>query len=223
MGKTSGFDVYENTLTPSHTTGTLAGTPLSDGTDQGVSSTTNVWSSQTIIQIDGATSNTTLLAGDIITFDTCFAVHPESKASTGKLMRFVVQENATLTTTATGAPVTIKPAMIHGAGNSYKNCVITGGSTDGLTVTLLGAVGTAHNNDIQFHRDAFVFGSVDLVDVSKYGAWGARQSMDGISMRIAKQYAISSDSLPCRLDVLYGFAPLYPELANRIITPTSLL
>ena len=223
MGRTSGFDVYENTLAPSHTTGTLAGTPLSDGTNQGISSTTNVWSSQTIIQIDGATSGTTLLAGDIITFDTCTAVHPESKASTGKLMRFVVQADATLTTAGTGAAVTIKPAMIHGSGNAYKNCVISGGSTDGLTVTLLGAVGTAHNNDLQFCKESFVFGTADLVDVSKFGAWGARESMDGISMRIAKQYAIGSDTVPCRLDVLYGFAGLYPETANRIVTPMSLL
>ena len=223
MGRTSGFDVYENTLTPSHTTGTFAGTTLTDGSDQGISATSNVWSSQSIIQIDGATSNTTLLAGDIITFATCFSVHPESKVSTGKLQRFVVQANATLTTTATGAAVTVKPAMIHGSGNAYRNCTITGGDTDGLTVALIGAVGTAYNNDLQFHKDAFVFATADLIDVSKYGAWGARQSMDGISMRIAKQYAIGSDTVPCRLDVLYGFAPLYPELANRIITPMSLL
>ena len=223
MGRTSGFDVYENTLTPQHTTGTLAGTPLTDGANQGISATSNVWSSQTIIQIDGATSNTTLKAGDIITFATCTSVHPESKVSTGKLQRFVVQADATLTTAATGAAVTVKPAIIYGAGNAYKNCTITGGSTDGLTVTLLGAVGTAHNNDLQFHKNAFVFATADLVDVSQYGAWGARESMDGISMRIAKQYAIGSDTVPCRLDVLYGFAGLYPELANRIVTPQSLL
>ena len=223
MGRTSGFDVYENTLAPSHTTGTFAGTTLTDGSNQGISATSNVWSSQTIIQIDGATSNTTLKAGDILTFATCFSVHPESKVSTGKLQRFVVQSDATLTTTATGAAVTVKPALIYGSGNAYQNCTITGGDTDGLTAALVGAVGTQYNNDLQFHESAFVFATADLVDVSQFGAWGARESMDGISMRIAKQYAIGSDTVPCRLDVLYGFAGLYPELANRIITPTSVL
>ena len=35
--------------------------------------------------------------------------------------------------------------------------------------------------------------------------------VDGISMRIARQYAISSDTVPCRIDVLWGFGGLYPE------------
>ena len=221
MGKTNGFDVYENTLVPSHTTGTLAGTPLSDGADQGTSDTSNVWASQTTIQIDGATSNTTLKAGDIITFATVFRVHPESKVSTGQLQRFVVQSDATLTTAVTGAAVTIKPAMIYGSGNAYQNCVAASG-TDGLTVTLAGAVGSQFTQDLQFHKDAFVFATADLVDVSQYGAWGARDTMDGISMRIAKQYAIGSDTVPCRLDVLFGFAGLYPELANRHMSETDL-
>lgn len=224
MGRTGGFDVYENTLLPRHTTGTLAGTPLSDGANQGTSDTSNVWSSQTVIQIDGATSNTTLKAGDIITFADLYAVHPESKANLGRLQRFVVQADATLTTQATGAAVTVKPALIYGDGNAYQNCVLSGSAnTDGLTVTLAGAVGTAFAQDLQFHKDAFVFGTAPLVDVSEFGAWGARDTMDGISMRIAKQYAIGSDTVPCRLDVLFGFGGLYPELANRIMTTDSVI
>jgi hypothetical protein len=41
--------------------------------------------------------------------------------------------------------------------------------------------------------------------VSKFGTWGARQVMDGISMRIARQYDITNDKVPCRIDVLYGY------------------
>jgi len=47
------------------------------------------------------------------------------------------------------------------------------------------------------------------------GVWGARTVQDGISMRIVKDYAIASDTQPCRIDVLYGFNQLYPELAAR--------
>jgi hypothetical protein len=35
-------------------------------------------------------------------------------------------------------------------------------------------------------------------------------------MRIVRQYTINNDSEPCRIDVLYGGAPLYPELACRV-------
>ena len=42
-------------------------------------------------------------------------------------------------------------------------------------------------------------------------------------MRLAKQYAISSDTVPCRVDVLFGFDSLYQELANRHVYETDLL
>ena len=90
-------------------------------------------------------------------------------------------------------------------------------------MSLVGAVNTAFAQDLFFHEDAFVFATADLEDVSRYGAWGARQSMDGISMRIARQYAIGSDTIPCRIDVLAGFAGLYPELSVVHRTTDSLL
>lgn len=218
MGRTGGFDVYENTLTPSHTTGSLAGSPVTNGVALGTSDTSNVWSSQTILSVDTATSATTLLKGDIITIGSCYEAHPETKANTGKLRTFVVQSDVTLTTLATAYSVTVKPALIWGSGNSYQNVTLSGASdTDGLAVTLIGAVSSDFGNDIQMHKDAFCFATADLEDVSSYGAWGARRTQDGISMRIAKQYAIASDTVPCRVDILFGFDGLYAQdgLANR--------
>lgn len=215
MGRTGGFDVYENTLTPGHTTGSLAGTPLTTGAALGTSATTNTWVSQSDIDIDGATSGGTVKAGDILTFAGVYDVHPEYKTNTGKLKTFVVQDDATVVTAGT-VTVTVKPALIYGSGNSYQNCVLSGvANTDGLTVTRIGAASSAFGQDLQFHEDAFVFATADLEDVSQYGAWGARETMDGISMRIARQYDIANDAFPCRVDVLFGFAGLYPELANR--------
>lgn len=224
MGRTGGFDVYENTLVPSHTTGSLAGSPLTVGTALGTSDTSNVWSSQTNLLVDGATSGTTLKAGDIITISGVYDVHPETKTTRGKLKTFVVQNDITLTTAATSYTVTVKPALIYGSGNAYQNCALSGPSdTDNNTVTLIGAVSSGFGQDLQFHRDAFVFATADLEDVSRYGAWGARAQKDGISMRLARQYAISSDTVPCRIDVLWGFAGLYPELANRHMYELDLL
>jgi len=223
MGRTSGFDVYENTLAPSHTTGTFAGSALTDGSNQGTSATTNTWVSQTSINVDTATSLTTLLAGDIITFSTVFAAHPESKVSTGKLRSFVVQADQTFTTLADPYAVIVKPGIIYGSGNSYQNCVISGGETDGLTTTLIGAVGSGFGQDLQFHKNTFAFVSADLTDVSDFGAWGARRTMDGLSMRIAKQYIIADDSFPCRIDILFGFDGLYNETGNRHMYETDLL
>ena len=214
MMQTGGFDVYENTLIPSHTTGTLAGSPLTTGATLGTSTTANLWQSQVTLSVTGATAATTLLAGDIITLSGIFGVN-EAKVSTGQLKSFVVQTAVTLTTATSTYDVIVKPGLMWGVGNGFQNVSIPGATTTGLTVTLFGKVGTAFGQNLQFHKDAFVFATADLIDVSPFGAWGSRQTMDGISMRIAKQYTIASDQLPCRIDVLWGFAGLYPELAVR--------
>jgi len=225
MGRTGGFDVFENTLMPTHTTGSFAGSAVTDGAALGTGTTTaNTWVSSTTMSVSTATSTTDLTAGDVITFDGAYACHPETKANQGKLRRFVVQTAVTLTTAANTYDVTVKPGFIWGSGNAYQNVTLSGVSdTDGLSVSLIGAVSSVFGQDLQFHKDAFVFATADLEDVSRYGAWGARAQKDGISMRVARQYTIADDSVPCRIDILWGFAGLYPELANRHMYEQDLL
>lgn len=217
MGRTGGFDVFESTMNPSHTVGAYAGTPLTDGASQGTTNTSNVWASTTTIHVDGYTSGVqAAVAGDIITFSNVYEVHPETKVSTGRLKRFVVTaDSATASQTGGDTDFVISPAMIYGVGNAYQNCSLVGGTTDGLTITHFGVASTSYGQNIQFHKDAFAFVTADLEDVSTMGAWGARDNMDGISMRIARQWAVGSDLATTRIDVLAGWAPLYPELAVR--------
>jgi hypothetical protein len=224
MGNTGGFDVGENTLLPSHTTGTLAGSPVTDGSALGVTTTANAWSSQTELRIDGATSLTTIKAGDIITLSGVYAVHPESKQNTGKLQTFVVQSDVTLTTAATAYDVTVKPAMISASTNAFQNVALSGvANTDGLTVTRIGAASTAFAQDLFFHKDAFALAIVDLEDVSQYGADCSRVRVDDISLRWVQQYNVSNDKVYGRFDIAWGFAPLLPELASRNLTTLSVL
>jgi hypothetical protein len=224
MGRTGGLDVGENTLLPPHTTGTLAGSPLSFGAALGMSTTANSWTSVTALSITGATAAGTVKAGDIITLSGVYAVHPESKANTGRLQQFVIQSDVTLTTATSTYTVTVKPALIYGSGNAFQNCALSGVSdTSGLTVTRLGASNTAFVQDLAFHKDAFAFASVDLEDMSPYGAQCSRAVSDNISIRFIQQYDSSADTVRGRFDVLWGFAPLLPELAVRHLTTQSLL
>jgi hypothetical protein len=213
MGRTGGFDCYENTLIPTFTIGSLAGSVLTTGTTLGTSTTANAWVSQTDMSVTGATSATTLAAGDILTFGTIAAglvdCHPETKTSYRALKTFVVQTAVTLTTSANTYVATVKPGVMYGSGNAYQNCILTKGDTSGMTVTNWGAASTQVGQSLFFHKDAFAFVSADLEDVRQYGAWGAREVMDGISMRIGKQWDIANDRFPCRIDVLWGFAGLY--------------
>ena len=199
LGRTAGMNFFENTLMPIHTAGTSAAT----GYLVNAATTT---SGATSIIVDTGTG--TLKAGDIITIAGVNRVHPETKADTGQLMTFTV----TADYAGGGGTVSVSPAFNYTA-NGRQN--ITAMPADNAAITkFLGNAATV-TTDLAFHRDAFAFVTADLEDVAQYGAWGARDVMDGISMRIARQYAISTDTVPCRIDVLYGYKAVRPQLAAR--------
>ena len=225
LGQTAGFDVYENTLLPSHTTGaTIGASCVTTGTALGTSTTANTWVSQTTMSITAATSNGSFTAGDIVTFSGIAEIHPETKANTGRLKRFVVQTAVTCTTSSNTYNLVVAPGVIYGSGNAFQNCALSGVSdTSGLTVTRIGAASTAFGQDLFYHTDAFVFGTADLEDVSAYGAECSRAQMDGLSLRWVQQYNAAYDTVVGRFDILWGFAPLYPELASRHLYTRSLV
>jgi hypothetical protein len=47
-------------------------------------------------------------------------------------------------------------------------------------------------------------------------AFKARESHNGISIRLVKDYDIINDEDIVRLDVLYGWEAIYPDLACRL-------
>lgn len=203
MGKTGGFDFFENTLLNNQTTGSAAATT---GYTVNGAVTTNGSAAMTV-----QTGSTTFKKGDIFTVAGCNRVHPETKADTGTLQQFVVTADY-----AGGAgSVTFAPAIYTSTG---RQNVTAGGLPNSGAIVKIGAANGIYKPSLAYHKDAFAFATADLIDVSKYGAWGSRQVMDGISMRIARQYDINYDTLPCRLDVLYGYKTLRAQLAARILS-----
>jgi hypothetical protein len=201
MGRTGGFDFYENTLLNNHTTGTALKTTTY--TVNGAV-TTNGSTSVTV-----ATGATTFKAGDIFTVAGCFRVHPETKVSTGVLQQFVVTADY-----AGGAgSVSFAPAIYTSGG---RQNVVAAGMANSSAIVKVGA-GNAEQltPSMVFHRDAFAFATADLV-MPKGVDFAAREVYDGISLRTVRQYAISSDTMPCRIDVLYGYKTIRAQLAARI-------
>jgi len=80
-----------------------------------------------------------------------------------------------------------------------------------------GVASTAYTPSLFFHEDAFAFATADLV-MPKGVDFAAREVMDGISMRIVRQYDINNDKFPARLDVMYGYKTIRAQLAARIIS-----
>lgn len=209
VGRTGGFDVFENTMLPAHTTGTYAGTPLTNGANQGSTGANNAYATTSSLITDGWTS-TSLKAGDIITIADVFEVHPETKQSTGKLKKFTV--TADVSDTAGAITMTISPAII--AGGAYQN--VTNRAGDNKAITVLGTSATAYGQNIAFHKDAFAFVTADL-EVPNGVDMAAREVYDGVSMRFVRWFDGATGEFKSRIDVLYGYAPVYPELAVRAV------
>ena len=212
VGRTGGFDVFENTMMPAHTTGTYGGTPLTNGANQGSTGADNAWVETSSIITDGWTATTTVLkAGDIITIGGVFAVHPETKVSTGVLKRFTVVSDTT-TDGSGNSTFSISPAII--AGGAYQN--VTNRAADGQAITVLGTSATAYGQNLAFHKDAFAFVTADL-EIPRGVDMAAREVFDGISMRFVRWFDGSTGEFKSRFDVLYGYAAVYPELACRLV------
>lgn len=211
MGRTAGFDHFENTLVPIHTPGTYGGTPLVNGANQGNAGIGNAYVATSSLVTKGWTATTTSLKqGDIITIAGVNAVHPESKKSIGRLRRFTVTAD-TVTDGSGNSTISVSPAII--SGGAYQN--VTNLPADNSPITVLGTSGTGYGQTLGFHTNAFAFVTADLEDPSQYGAWGARETLDNLSIRIWRQGDIINGTFPCRLDIAYGYAAIYPEWACR--------
>ena len=66
-----------------------------------------------------------------------------------------------------------------------------------------------------YQEGAFAFATADL-QMPQGVDFARREVLDGVSMRIVRQYSISDDTFPCRIDVLYGYKTIRPQLASRV-------
>lgn len=195
----------------SHTFGSFAGTAVCN-TSTATGFLTSGWASTSTISIT-STGAVSLKAGDVITIDGVYAVNPQNRQAYGsnKLRNFVVTANAS----GTGATfnVTVSPAVI--TAGQFQNVSIP--SAGSAAVNFYNKTGAVSPQNIVMHRNAFTLAVADLeLPEGVHFAGRASDKDIGLSMRVVRQYTINNDSIPTRLDVLYGWAPLYPELACRV-------
>lgn len=202
--------VYQNTLWPTHTTGT------DDGTGDYL---TNDATAQTGSSITVNTGTGTFKKGDIIYIDGVYSVHPETKQSTGLHQPFVITSD--VSANATSLP--ISPEIIasgarqnvsNGAANDKAIHKVESDNRGTLTsATDIGA-SADYRVCMGFHRDAFAFATADM-EMPEGVHFAGRKVHDGISMSVIRDYDINNHQMPMRIDVLYGYKTLRPELAVR--------
>jgi hypothetical protein len=183
------------------------GTRNSTGT---VGTTVTAQGSNTIV-LAGVGNALTIKAGDVFTVAGCFSVNPQTRESTGSLQQFVVV--ADVTSSAGGAAtVTVSPAMYTSA---HALATIDTFPASGAVTTFIGAANSQYPQNLVYHKDAITFATADLL-MPQGVDMASRQVHNGISMRIVRQYDINNDRLPCRIDVLYGYSVIRPQMGVRL-------
>ena len=164
----------------------------------------------TTISITGAGASGTVKAGDVFTVAGCFAVNPQTRESTGSLFQFVALADVALNGSGAG---TITVAPIYSAAHPLATVLSLPATSS--AVVFLGAASTTYPQNIAYHKDAFTLATADLI-LPQGVDMASRANHNGISMRIVRQYDINNDRMPCRVDVLYGYAAIRPQLACRV-------
>jgi hypothetical protein len=166
---------------------------------------------QSTLSIDGGTGSATVAVGDVFTVAGVFAVNPQTRESTGALQQFVV----TAANTASGGAwtnIAVSPAMYTA---DQALATINAFPQDGAAVTFIGAASTQYAQNLIYHKDAITFATADLL-MPQGVDMASRQVHNGVSMRIVRQYDINNDRMPCRIDVLYGYSTIRPQMGVRM-------
>jgi hypothetical protein len=184
------------------TTGSRTGTITVNGTvsTQG----------QATITLNGTTGNT-LKKGDVFTIANVYSVNPQTRESTGSLQQFVVTEDITAAASAF-TNVKISPAIYT---SSVALATVDSFPQNSAAVTFLGGASSQYPQNLVYHRDAIAFATADLL-LPQGVDMASRQVHNGVSMRVVRQYDINNDRMPCRIDVLYGYSVIRPQMAVRL-------
>jgi hypothetical protein len=215
MGRDSaGMNWYMDQNVVNQTFGSYAGKTLSVATNTTSFGIATGWAQFGTLQLV-ASAALTLNQGDVIQIAGVYAVNPQNRAAygSGKLRNFVVQ-STTAVATGGGTAVTVSPAII--TGGQFQNVVVTSTSATAV-VTPFNNTGTVSPQNLVFHKNFATLATADLELPDGVHFAGRASDKDlGLSIRVVRQYTINNDSIPTRLDVLYGWAPLYPELGCRV-------
>jgi hypothetical protein len=177
----------------------------------------------TAIEVDGTTttqgtsqlnitftgSSKTWNVGDVFTIEGVYAVNPQTRESTGSLQQFVVTEALTGTSSGT---LKFSPALYT---SSHALATVTAFPADNADITMLGSAAGQYAQNLIYHKDAITFATADLL-LPQGVDMASRKVHNGISMRIVRQYDINNDRMPCRIDVLYGYSVIRPQMAVRL-------
>lgn len=222
MGRALGMKFNMDQNVPVHTVGPMGGTPTTTGAQSASAAPSGVLGATAANLLTPfplvtggwtAAAAARVAAGDVFTVPGVFSVNPQNRQSTGQLQQFVVTAAAS-SDGAGAATLQILPRPIFTG--PFQNVTSASNTIPAASpLTFSGTASTGYRQDFVFHKDAYMLGTADLIMPDGVD-WKARVQYKGVSIRAVRQYRIGTDDLPTRLDVLYGWAPLYPQLGCRV-------
>lgn len=218
IGRIATMGAFSAQNVKSHTVGALGGTPLVDGAGQATTYASSGDANQQTLNVKGWSNSVpgVVKAGDVFTIAGVYAVNPvPGEGSTGKtvlpyLQEFVVKADADSDGTGDAA-LTISPAII--TSGPYQT--VSAAPADNAAITVRGTAATAYPQNMGFHKNAFALVTCPL-EMPDGVSFKARETHNGLSVRVVKDYDIDADTDIIRLDVLFGKKDIYPDLACRL-------
>lgn len=211
IGNLGGVDTFMDQNVYKHTVGAHAGTPKVNGSSQDTTYALSKTTNTQTLAVDGITGAGTLKAGDVFTIADVYSVNPVNKLTTGVLQQFVITADAATVSSSLSVNLTIAPAII--TSGPYQT--VNSAPADDALITFLGTAGTAYPQNMVFHKNAFALVTVPL-EMPDGVSFKARETHNGLSIRVIKWYDGVNDEEKIRLDILYGWKAIYADLATRL-------
>lgn len=202
FSRLSGFQFSDTTVMPPFVSG-----EGDRGASSGVLKAAITGNNQSSCALKGSKKGA-LKPGDGFMFDGVYAVHPETQVPYSYLKQFSVVSVA-----ADGTLVFTPEIDLRGV---YRNVSVDSIPADTRLLKSFPRDGFMESS-VVYHPDAFAFVTADL-EVPRGVDFAARESHDGISMRLVRDYDGKSDQMLCRFDVLYGYCLLDESLACRLVS-----
>jgi hypothetical protein len=147
--------------------------------------------------------------GDVFTIAGVYSVNRVTKEPNALLQQFVV----TADVPAGSTQIPIYPALLPFEPTTNMPVpfqTVNASPAAGAQITFAMAAGEVYRKNLAYYAEAFALATAEL-ELPQGVHEAARETYDGISIRMVTDYAVMSDQFITRLDILYGSALLRPE------------
>jgi len=198
---TLGFDWGMDQTVIIHTTGAYGAPPTVAGANQ-------TGSALTVSALAGP-----LNTGDIFTIAGVSSVNRVTKTVNGNPAQFVV--TAPVNAGATVIPI-CPPIIPFGAGGVQQPFqTVNASPANGAAITFATHASSQFRNNFAYYSEAVTLATAEL-ELPRGVHEAARETYDGISLRMITDYAVLSDQFITRLDILFGSLMIRPEWCVKV-------